>query len=175
VSDARSKDLVSPSRREPGAHRRVLATIGYEGATVAGFLAALSAEGVKRLVDIRAVASSRRPGFAKTRLAAHVDEVGISYLHLRGLGTPADGRAAARAGRHAEMRRIFLQHLARPEPQFELETLADLVRTGPPVCLLCYEADPAHCHRSIVADALASLVPVEIHHLRPLDDSEGTD
>lgn len=175
MSDARSKDLVSPSRREPGGPRRVLATIGYEGATVAGFLAALSAEGVKCLVDVRAVASSRRPGFAKTRLAANVDEVGISYLHLRGLGTPADGRAAARAGRHAEMRRIFLQHLARPEPQLELETLADLVRTGPPVCLLCYEADPAHCHRSIVADALASLVPIEIHHLRPLDDSEGTD
>jgi uncharacterized protein (DUF488 family) len=171
VSEARS-DLGPPTPREPGAHRKVVATIGYEGATVAGFLGALDAEGVKLLVDVRAVASSRRPGFAKTRLAANVNEVGIEYLHLRGLGTPADGRAAARAGHHAEMRRIFLQHLARPESQFELATLADLVRSGPRLCLLCYEADPAHCHRSIVADALASLVPTEIHHLTPFDDSE---
>jgi uncharacterized protein (DUF488 family) len=176
VSDVPSNGPASPSRGERGVQSTVVATIGYEGATVAGFLAALSAEGVKRLVDVRAVASSRRPGFAKTRLAANVEDVGISYLHLRGLGTPANGRAAARAGRHAEMRRIFLQHLARPESQVELETLADLVRSGPTVCLLCYEADPAHCHRTVVADALASLVPIEIHHLAPfdttLDDSE---
>jgi uncharacterized protein (DUF488 family) len=70
------------------------------------------------------------------------------------------------------MRRIFLRHLARPESQFELETLADLVRNGPRLCLLCFEADPAQCHRSIVADALGALVPIEIHHLVPLDDSE---
>jgi uncharacterized protein (DUF488 family) len=150
----------------------VVATIGYEGATVAGFLVALKAEGVNLLVDIRAVASSRRPGFAKTRLAANVNESGIEYLHLRGLGTPSDGRAAARAGHHDEMRRIFLEHLARPESQFELETLAGLVRGGRRVCLLCYEADPAHCHRSIVADALTSLMPIEIHHLTPSDDRE---
>ncbi|MDQ6635510.1 MAG: DUF488 domain-containing protein [Gemmatimonadota bacterium] len=171
MTDSASSDVVPP-RRRAGAHGKVVATIGYEGATVAGFVAALKAEGVKLLVDVRAVASSRRPGFAKTRLAANVDEVGIEYLHLRGLGTPADGRAAARAGHHAEMRRIFLAHLARPESQFELETLADLVRNGPRACLLCFEADPAHCHRSIVADALASLVPVEIHHLVPFADSE---
>jgi uncharacterized protein (DUF488 family) len=150
----------------------VVATIGYEGATVPGFLAALKSEGVNLLVDIRAVASSRRPGFSKTRLAANVTEVGIEYLHLRGLGTPSDGRAAARAGHHGEMRRIFLEHLARPESQFELETLADLVRGGRRVCLLCYEADPAHCHRSIVAEALTALMPLEIHHLTPSDDRE---
>jgi uncharacterized protein (DUF488 family) len=150
----------------------VVATIGYEGATVPGFLAALKSEGVNLLVDIRAVASSRRPGFSKTRLAANVAEAGIEYLHLRGLGTPSDGRAAARAGHHGEMRRIFLEHLARPESQFELETLADLVRAGRRVCLLCYEADPAHCHRSLVADALSSLMPLEIHHLTPSDDRE---
>jgi uncharacterized protein (DUF488 family) len=150
----------------------VVATIGYEGTAVQGVMTALKAEGIDLLVDIRAVASSRRPGFAKTRLAANVTEAGIEYLHLRGLGTPADGRAAARAGHHGEMRRIFLEHLAKPESQFELETLADLVRGGRRVCLLCYEADPAHCHRSIVADALTSLVPIEIHHLTPRDDWE---
>ena len=54
------------------AGRRPLATIGYEAATVASLLEALRAEGVELLVDVRAVASSRRPGFAKTRLAANL-------------------------------------------------------------------------------------------------------
>lgn len=136
------------------------------------FLDALRHEGVNLLVDVRAVASSRRPGFSKTRLAANVTEAGIDYLHLRALGTPAEGRAAARAGRHEEMRRIFQEHLATPEAQLELETLADLVRSGRRVCLLCYEADPEHCHRSIVATALTDKVPVEIHHLAPRDEWE---
>ena len=144
-----------------------LATIGYEGATVRGFLSALQAEGVELLVDVRAVASSRRPGFAKTKLAENVGGVGIGYLHLRGLGTPAEGRAAARAGRHDEMKSIFAEHLATPAAQAELEALADLVRGGRKVCLLCFEHDPAHCHRSLVASALGALVPIEVHDLAP--------
>lgn len=128
---------------------------------------ALTDAGVELLVDVRAVASSRRPGFAKTRLAANLTEAGIDYLHLRGLGTPAEGRAAARAGRHDEMRQVFGEHLATPAAQAELETLAGLVRAGRRVCLLCFEADPAHCHRSIVADALAEQVPLQVVHLAP--------
>jgi uncharacterized protein (DUF488 family) len=144
-----------------------LATIGYEGATVQSFLAALQAADVQLLVDVRAVASSRRPGFSKTRLSENVGGVGIDYLHLRALGTPSDGRAAARAGRHDEMRAIFTQQLATDEAQEQLEALADLVRGGRRVCLLCFEADPAHCHRTLVAEALRPLVPIEIRHLRP--------
>ena len=146
---------------------RSIATIGYENATVQSFLDALRGAGVDLLVDVRAVASSRRPGFAKSRLAENVGGAGIEYLHLRGLGTPADGRAAARAGRHQEMHAIFREHLATPEAQAELETLADLVRSGRRVCLLCLEADPAHCHRSLVAAALAERVPVRVEHLTP--------
>jgi len=134
---------------------------------VRSVLAALEAEGVELLVDVRAVASSRRPVFAKTRLAENVGSIGIGYLHLRGLGTPAEGRAAARAGRHAEMHAVFAEHLATPGAQAELEQLADLVRTGRKVCLLCFEHDPAHCHRSLVADGLKALVPVEVHDLAP--------
>ncbi|HEX6913331.1 MAG TPA: DUF488 domain-containing protein [Longimicrobium sp.] len=144
-----------------------LATIGYEGATVESFLAALQAADVNLLVDVRAVASSRRPGFSKTRLADNVRGVGIDYLHLRGLGTPADGRAAARAGRHDEMRAIFAQQLETDEARAELEVLAGLVRGGNRVCLLCFEADPAHCHRTLVAQALQELVAVQVHDLRP--------
>ncbi|HEX2081651.1 MAG TPA: DUF488 domain-containing protein [Longimicrobium sp.] len=145
----------------------VVATIGYEDATVPRFLDALREAGVDLLVDVRAVASSRRPGFAKSKLAANVGGAGIEYLHLRGLGTPAEGRAAARAGRHAEMHRIFREHLETPGARDELEALAELVRGGRRVCLLCLEANPEHCHRSIVAEALSSLVPIEVRHLEP--------
>jgi uncharacterized protein (DUF488 family) len=144
-----------------------IATIGYEGATVASFLDALREAKVELVVDVRAVASSRRPGFSKTRLAASLADAGIEYLHLRGLGTPAEGRAAARAGRHDELRAVYMEHLATPAAQEELETLAGLVRAGRRACLLCLEAHPTHCHRSMVAAALASLVPVQVTHLAP--------
>ena len=142
-----------------------ITTIGYEGATLRRFLVALQEAGVEWVVDVRALASSRRPGFAKTALTANLAGAGIEYLHLRGLGTPAEGRAAARAGRHDEMRAIFAAHLATERAQGELEVLAGVVRSGRAVCLLCFEADPAHCHRTLVADALRERVAVQIRHL----------
>ncbi|HEX6643289.1 MAG TPA: DUF488 domain-containing protein [Gemmatimonadales bacterium] len=147
-----------------------LATIGYEGVTVQRVVEVLRAAGVEILVDVRAVASSRRPGFSKSKLAAHLEEGGIGYVHLRGLGTPAEGRAAARAGRHEEMRRIFAGHLSMPEAQRELDDLAELIRSGRRLCLLCFEADATHCHRTLVAAAVSSLVPVEVRHLEPHRD-----
>jgi uncharacterized protein (DUF488 family) len=146
---------------------QTLATIGYQSATPDSFLRALESARVELLADIRAVASSRRPGFSKTKLAASVAESGIDYLHFRALGTPADGRAAARSGRHAEMRRIFLAHMTSPEARDALTDLAQIVRSGRRVCLLCFEADPAHCHRDIVASMLAEMMPLEIVHLVP--------
>jgi len=142
-----------------------VATIGYQAATVPSFLRTLAAARIELLVDVRAVAGSRRPGFSKTPLAANLHGAGIDYLHLRGLGTPAPGRAAARAGRHEEMRAIFLKHLEQHEARAELDVLADIVRGGRRVCLLCFEADPAHCHRTLVAKALSELVPIEVRHL----------
>lgn len=126
-------------------------TIGYEQATVPSVLDVMSHAGVELLVDVRAVAASRRPGFSKRQLAAHVDERGIGYVHLRDLGTPAEGRTAARAGRHALMREIFDAHMRTPQAQAELDELIGLVRAGRSVCLLCFERHPDHCHRSIVA------------------------
>ncbi|MBA3895115.1 MAG: DUF488 domain-containing protein [Gemmatimonadales bacterium] len=147
-----------------------IATIGYEAATVRTFLEALTEHGVELLVDVRAVASSRRPGFAKSALAANLHGAGIEYLHLRGLGTPAEGRSAARAGHHARMRDIFADHLATAGAQAELESLADIVRSGRRVCLLCLEADPTHCHRSLVASALAAKMPLRVIHLAPAEN-----
>jgi uncharacterized protein (DUF488 family) len=121
-------------------------------------------------VDVRAVASSRRPGYAKTALAANLASVGIDYLHLRGLGTPKEGRVAARAGRHAEMHAVFREHLATDAAQADLQVLADIVEGGRTACLLCLEADPTHCHRSLVADALAQRMKMNVVHLHPEAD-----
>ena len=69
------------------------------------------------------------------------------------------------------MRTIFLAHMATPDAQAALADLAEIVRGGKHVCLLCFEADPAHCHRSIVAEQLGELLPLDIVHLFPDADS----
>jgi len=147
-----------------------LATIGYEGATIREVLDTLEDAKIDTLVDVRAVAMSRRPGFAKSALSAHLGERGIEYLHFRALGTPAEGRAAARSGRTEVMHRIFREHLATDAAQAELSRLVDLVREGKHVCILCFEADPAKCHRRIVADALREKIRATIADLRPAAD-----
>jgi len=137
-------------------------TIGYADTTPDGLIAALRAAGVRTLVDVRAIANSRKPGFSKRALAEALEGAGISYLHERALGTPGEGRAAARAGRAAEMRRIFGRHLEGVEAQAALAALAERARRES-VCLLCLEADPAQCHRTLVAEA----VGLPIRHLHP--------
>ena len=141
-----------------------LATIGYEQSTVPDVIGRLKAAGVEVVVDVRAVAASRRPGFSKTMLAANLAEAGIDYVHLRQLGTPAAGRAAARAGRVAEMHAIFEKHMEEPGPQLELVRAAEIV-SARKAALLCYEADAKGCHRTILADRLRERLPLEIEDL----------
>ena len=129
-------------------------TIGYESTTVAEFIGALQSAGVKRVIDVRAVPNSRRPGFSKTPLRNALAEEGIDYVHLRALGTPKAGRDAARKGRIDEMRAIFADHMAEPNSQLAFEQLRDLARERP-AALLCFEADHAGCHRSVLAERLA--------------------
>lgn len=149
-----------------------LFTIGYEGATPSALGDALQSAGVDVLVDIRAVANSRRPGFSKRALAAGVDERGLGYLHLRALGTPAEGRAAARAGRHDEMKAIFAEQLRTDAAQEDLAGLIELVRNGRKLCLLCFEREPEHCHRMMVAERVeASVEGLRLEHLHPLPAS----
>jgi uncharacterized protein (DUF488 family) len=142
-----------------------LFTIGYEQATAKAFFDALMSAGVATLVDVRAVAASRRPGFSKRQLAAGLDEHGMSYVHLQKLGTPKEGRLAARSGHAAEMLRIYEKHLEKPEAQHELEELTALARSGRAICLLCYERDPAHCHRQRLAAELHKRLGVRIENL----------
>jgi uncharacterized protein (DUF488 family) len=135
-------------------------TIGYEGATVAEFLAALQKAGVERVIDIRAVPNSRRPGFSKTPLRNALAEAGIDYVHLRALGTPADGRAAARAGRKDDLKRIYAGQFELPEAIADSGKMLDLSREKPSA-LLCYERDPAACHRTLLLEAVAPDAEIE--------------
>jgi uncharacterized protein (DUF488 family) len=129
-------------------------TIGYEGTTVGEFLAALKAAEVGRVIDVRALPLSRRPGFSKTPLSAALAEAGIDYVHLRALGTPADGRSAARAGRHEELKRIYAGQLELPEAIAQGALMLELARERPSA-LLCFERDPAGCHRRLLLKTVA--------------------
>ena len=137
-------------------------TIGYEGATVGEFLAALQQAGVERVIDVRALPLSRRPGFSKSPLRAALEEAGIEYVHLKALGTPPDGRAAALAGRHADLERIYAGQLELPEAIAQGAQMIALAEEKPSA-LLCFEREPAHCHRTLLLDAVAP--DVEVTHL----------
>lgn len=137
-------------------------TIGYEAATMSDFLAALTMAGVKRVIDVRALPLSRRPGFSKTPLRGALEEAGIEYKHLKALGTPAEGRAAARAGRHADMARVYAGQLELPEAMAQGAQMLELAEEKPSA-LLCFEREPEHCHRSLLLEAVAP--GAEIVHL----------
>jgi len=134
-------------------------TIGYEGTTVPEFIEALRNAGVERVIDVRALPLSRRPGFSKTPLRGALEEADIEYVHLKALGTPADGRTAARAGRHEDMARIYAGQLELPEAMAQSAQMLELAREKPSA-LLCMEREPAHCHRTLLLDAVAPEVEV---------------
>lgn len=147
------------------AEAKKLFTIGYEQTPSRAVLDELERAGVKLLVDVRAVTSSRRPGFSKKQLAAGLDERGIGYVHLAGLGTPKEGRLAARSGRYDVLQTIYARHLKTPQAEEGLDELSSLVNKAGPVCLLCYERDHRHCHRKWIAEIIEEREGVETENL----------
>ena len=134
-------------------------TIGYEGTTMAEFLAALKSAGVKRVIDVRALPLSRRPGFSKSSLAASLLEAGIGYVHLKALGTPKRGRDAAKKGDRATLEEVYAGQLELPEAQAQAAQMLDLAGEKPSA-LLCFERDPCVCHRTLLLDAVGDGVEV---------------
>ena len=139
-------------------------TIGYEGLVQDQLLDLLVANGVRTLLDVRAVPLSRKAGFSKNVLGASLMARGICYLHDRRLGTPKPGREAARRGRSDTMQAIFAAHM---QTEAALEGLSDAVSLAraQPVCLLCFEREPHDCHRSIVASMIHARTNQPIRHL----------
>jgi uncharacterized protein (DUF488 family) len=129
-------------------------TIGYEGADADRFLETLKDAGVAAVADVRAVALSRKKGFSKNQLRTNLAEGEIGYRHFINLGTPEAGREAARADDTERMHQIFCEQLATAGAQAQFEELA-VFAGEQPVCLLCFERDPARCHRRIIAERLA--------------------
>lgn len=137
------------------ASKMKLFTIGYEGATMAEVLAALHSAGVERVIDVRALPLSRRPGFSKTPLKGALAQAGIDYVHLRALGTPPEGRSAAKRGDRATLESVYASQLELPEAMVAAEEMKRLAREMPSA-LLCFERDPAACHRTLLWRALAA-------------------
>lgn len=127
-------------------------TIGYEGATMASFLAALDRAGVRQVIDVRQLPLSRRPGFSKSSLAAALAERGISYVHLKALGTPKPGRDAAKKGDRATLEAVYAGQLELPEAQAQAARMRAMIAETPSA-LLCFERDPGMCHRTLLLDA----------------------
>lgn len=139
-------------------------TIGYEATTMGDFLAALHQAGVERVIDVRALPLSRRPGFSKSPLRAALDQAGIDYVHLKALGTPSEGRTAARSGKHEDLKRIYAGQLDLPEAVVQAQQMLQLAAERPSA-LLCFEREPAGCHRTMLLDAVAH--DADVTHLFP--------
>ena len=144
-----------------------LFTIGYEQAKPAAVFDQLKRAKIDLLVDVRAVAASRRPGFSKRQLSASLDDAGIDYIHLQKLGTPAEGRAAARSGDTAALWRIYNKHIKTADAQTELDELLAVIKSGKRLALLCYCRDPKTCHRSRIVANVTKRLPVKVKDLIP--------
>ena len=142
-----------------------LATIGYEQAVQSQVVDELTRAKVDILVDVRAVAASRKPGFSKNQLAAGLDEKGIAYLHLQKLGTPKEGREAARSGNMKKLFSIYSKHLKTKGAQEEMDELETLAKSGKRVCILCFERNPDECHRQWIAEEIEERTGAKVEHL----------
>jgi uncharacterized protein (DUF488 family) len=132
-----------------------LLTIGYQGCTIDQVVATLAQAKAGLLLDVRAVPQSRKPGFSKRQLAAALDQAGIAYVHLPGLGTPKPGRDAVRAGHPERMEVIFRDHMRSDRARAELAQATGLVQERK-TCLLCFERDHTTCHRRLVAEMISA-------------------
>lgn len=132
-------------------------TVGYEGRSAEELVDALLLEAVDVVADVRLTPLSRKPGLSKRRLAAALASVGIDYVHLPALGNPKDNRDAYRAGDEASRDR-FASLLDEDDARSALQRLNDLLPHNR-VALLCFERDPATCHRELVGAELVRRLP----------------
>jgi uncharacterized protein (DUF488 family) len=135
-----------------------LFTIGYETLLPPALVNELRLAGVERLIDVRYRAQSRRPGMSKTRLSELLGDHGIAYEHRRALGTPPDIRWYFKNKREAEGREQFRAHVEETAAD-ELDALAAELDRAPATALMCLEADPAGCHRRVLAEQLRKRRP----------------
>ena len=133
-----------------------LYTIGYEGSTQAALLQTLVYHDVQTLLDIRELPQSRKPGLSKTALGQAANDYGIQYAHIRALGTPRDIRYQRKIDHDQDaFREGYLEYLATQDEA--MQSLVARIQQER-CCLLCYEADPAECHRWLVAERAVEMI-----------------
>ena len=141
---------------------RVL-TIGHSTRPIEEFIRILKAHATTCLVDVRSVPRSRyNPQFNRETLPASLESAGIAYTHLAGLsGLRRPRPDSANTGWRNASFRGFADHMQTPEFDESLESLIQLARKER-VALMCAEAVPWRCHRSLIADALVARgIPTE--------------
>ena len=141
----------------------ILWTVGYEKTRIDRFIAQLAQTGITRLVDVRDVAWSHNPSYAKKKLEAALAKANIAYTHLKALGNPKPGREAAHAGDTATFHRIYRDHLGGDPGQAALAQLKQFA-AAERTCIMCLEREPERCHRNLICETLAEQ-GVEIRHL----------
>ena len=150
-------------RERPVAEIQVY-TVGYEGWLADGFLDVLLRAGIQRLIDVRSNPVARRYGFHKSTLARLCGNVEIEYRHVPQLGIPSEQRQGLNTTSDYEA--LFARYETETLPR-ERRAVAEVaaLMTERPSALMCMEANPAQCHRSILAKALASNLDLPVQHL----------
>lgn len=143
----------------------VIYTIGFSKKNLREFIARLKRAGVKKVIDIRLNNTSQLAGYAKKDDLAYVLElVDIEYEHLIDLAPTQDllDSYKNKAISWPEYERRFLNLLQ----ERKASTYADRIAGADTVCFLCAEDKPNFCHRRLVAEYFASLIPeTKIEHL----------
>lgn len=142
-----------------------LFTIGYEKRSIADFVAMLRRERIDAVVDVRDVAWSHKPGFAKAALHDHLAAAGIEYVHAQFVGNPK--RLRAKGGTTKQLIARYAKHLDAHESLIEQfdDLITDLRARARRIALLCFERDPETCHRHVIAARWQQRGKRRVHHL----------
>ena len=163
----------------------VVLTIGHSTRTLGEFIALLEAHGVSLIVDVRTVPRSRHnPQFNKDALPGSLKEAGVGYVHMPGLGGLRHAKTdSLNIGWRNASFRGYADYMQTPEFEDQIGNLIQLVK-GNRIALMCAEAVPWRCHRSLIADALTirgiraedimSLTQRRLHTLTPFAFVRGT-
>ncbi len=186
VSRTNSKRTVRGEKRIPRTEPSlVVLTIGHSTRTLEEFIRLVQAHTVSRVVDVRTVPRSRHnPQFNKASLPRALKKAGLGYVHMPGLGGLRHAkRDSINMGWHNASFRGYADYMQTPEFEQSLDELIQLAKQER-IAIMCAEAVPWRCHRSLIADALLvrgirtedimSLTRRQVHTLTSFAKVRGT-
>ena len=139
-----------------------LYTLGYQGLTLDEYIELLKEQPIIEVIDVRAVAWSRKPGFSKGTMQQGLEARGINYLHLQEAGNPF---RKEESGNILEKYKDYLRSNLQSLEVIEAE-ISKAASQKKSICLTCFEKEPQDCHRSIIAEVLLERDPrLHVVHL----------